>query len=110
MELQKTFKSSYIKYLKNNIDIEKYKNDSFEYDSSYVKILAYRPHVEASSLLESMLVSENDFEAAKLLFEAYKDIPRGQRLMPQDVITRPAKNGILFEKEKFEQEGDDNNG
>lgn len=42
--------------------------------------------------------------------EAYKEIPRGQRLLPQDVITRPAKNGILFEKEKFEQEGDNNNG
>lgn len=42
--------------------------------------------------------------------EAYKEIPRGQRLLPQDVITRPAKNGVLFEKEKFEQEGDDNNG
>jgi hypothetical protein len=42
--------------------------------------------------------------------EAYKEMPRGQRLLPQDVITRPAKNGVLFEKEKFEQEGDDNNG
>ena len=42
--------------------------------------------------------------------EAYKDIPRSQRLLPQDVITRPAKNGILFEKEKFEQEGEINNG
>ena len=41
--------------------------------------------------------------------EAYKDIPRGQRLMPQDVITRPAKGGILYEKEKFE-EGEKNNG
>jgi hypothetical protein len=75
MELQKTFKSSYVKYLKNNIDIEKYKNDSFEYDSSNVKNLAYRPYVESSKLLESMLSAENDFEAARLLFEAYKDIP-----------------------------------
>ena len=41
--------------------------------------------------------------------EAYKDIPRGQRLMPQDVITRPSKGGILYEKEKFE-EGDFGNG
>lgn len=37
--------------------------------------------------------------------EAYKEIPRGQRLLPQDVITRAPKNGILYEKEKFEQEG-----
>lgn len=45
-----------------------------------------------------------------VMTEAYKDIPRGQRLLPQDIITRPAKDGILFEKEKFEQEGDSNNG
>ena len=45
----------------------------------------------------------------KVMAEAYKDIPRGQRLMPQDVIDRPAKNGILYEKEKFE-EGENDNG
>lgn len=45
----------------------------------------------------------------KVMAEAYRDIPLGQRLMPQDVITRPAKNGILYEKEKFE-EGDFGNG
>jgi len=45
-----------------------------------------------------------------VMSEAYEEIPRGQRLLPQDVITRPAKNGILFEKEKFEQEGEQNNG
>lgn len=45
----------------------------------------------------------------KVMSEAYKDIPRGQRLMPQDVITRPAKNGVLYEKEKFE-EGENDNG
>ena len=45
----------------------------------------------------------------KVMAEAYKDIPLGQRLMPQDVITRPAKDGVLYEKEKFE-EGDSGNG
>jgi hypothetical protein len=44
----------------------------------------------------------------RVMSEAYKDIPLGQRLMPQDVITRLPKNGILYEKEKFE-EGADNN-
>ena len=44
-----------------------------------------------------------------VMAEAYKDIPRGARLMPQDIIARPAKKGILYEKEKFE-EGDQNNG
>ena len=42
--------------------------------------------------------------------EAYGDMRRGPRLMPQDIITRPSKNGVLYEKEKFEQEGDNNNG
>ena len=45
-----------------------------------------------------------------IMSEAYKDIPRGQRLLPQDVITMPVKNGILFEKEKFATEGEQNNG
>lgn len=34
--------------------------------------------------------------------EAYGDMRRGPRLMPQDIITRPSKNGVLYEKEKFE--------
>ena len=41
--------------------------------------------------------------------EAYGDMPRGPRLMPMDVITRAPKNGVLYEKEKFQQEGDINN-
>lgn len=42
--------------------------------------------------------------------EAYGDMRRGPRLMPQDVITRPVKNGILYEKDKFAEEGENNNG
>lgn len=42
--------------------------------------------------------------------EAYGDMRLGPRLLPQDVITQPAKNGILFEKEKFIQEGEHNDG
>lgn len=42
--------------------------------------------------------------------EAYKDMPRGARLMPMDVITRQPKNGILYEAEKFELKGGDSNG
>jgi hypothetical protein len=45
-----------------------------------------------------------------VMSEVYKDVPRGQRLLPQDIITRPLKNGILFEKDKFAEEGDNNNG
>lgn len=42
--------------------------------------------------------------------EAYGDMRRGPRLMPQDVIARPVKNGILYEKDKFAEEGENNNG
>ena len=45
-----------------------------------------------------------------VMTEAYKEIPLGQRLLPQDVITAPVKNGILFEKEKFAMEGEQTNG
>lgn len=54
------------------------------------------------------VLTKPQFDA--VMSEAYKDIPRGQRLLPQDIITRPAKRGILYEKEKFEQEGDSDNG
>lgn len=45
-----------------------------------------------------------------VMSEAYKEMPRGPRLLPQDVITITPKNGVLYEKEKFQQEGDNNNG
>ena len=54
------------------------------------------------------VLTKSQFDA--VMAEAYNDTPRGQRLLPQDIITRSPKNGILFEKEKFEQEGDNSNG
>ena len=49
------------------------------------------------------------FQFDSVMSEAYKDMSRGPRLLPQDVITKPAKNGVLYEKEKFEK-GEQNNG
>ena len=46
----------------------------------------------------------------KVMEDAYKDIPRGQRLLPQDAIDDVPVNGILYEKKKFYQEGEQNNG
>ena len=46
----------------------------------------------------------------EVMDEAYKDIPRGQRLMPQDVIDDNPVEGVLYEKKKFYMEGDGNNG
>ena len=45
-----------------------------------------------------------------VMSEIYKDIPRGQRLLPQEAIDDNPVNGILYEKKKFYQEGDGNNG
>lgn len=45
-----------------------------------------------------------------VMSEAYKDIPRGQRLLPQDAIDDSPVDGILYEKKKFYQEGDNGNG
>lgn len=45
-----------------------------------------------------------------VMSEAYKDTPRGQRLLPQDVIDDKVINGVLYEKKKFYQEGDNDNG
>lgn len=42
--------------------------------------------------------------------EAYGDNPRGARKLPMDVITSPPKNDVLFEKKKFDTEGDANDG
>lgn len=42
--------------------------------------------------------------------EAYKEIPRSQRLLPQDVIDDTPIDGILYEKKKFYMKGDSNNG
>lgn len=54
------------------------------------------------------VLTKAQFDA--VMNEAYKEIPRGQRLLPQDVIDDIPVNGILYEKKKFYQEGDSNNG
>lgn len=52
----------------------------------------------------------NKAQFDSVMSEAYKEMPRGQRLLPQDAITSAPKNGILYEKEKFFKEGENNNG
>lgn len=36
----------------------------------------------------------------------YKDIPRGPRLLPMDVIESKPINGVLYEKQKFAPQGE----
>lgn len=46
------------------------------------------------------VLTKQQWDAA--MNEAYKEMPRGSRLMPMDVITRPLKKSVLYEKEKYE--------
>lgn len=53
------------------------------------------------------LLSKQQFD--DVMQEAWKDMHKKHRLLPMDVITTPAKNGILYEKPKYEpKEGNDN--
>lgn len=76
-KLQRTFSDTYVTKLKNEVktgvSIEKYSADEFEIDMTKLKYVAnvYTP----TDLLEQMMTAQNDFEAAVMLYEAYKDIP-----------------------------------
>ena len=54
------------------------------------------------------VLKKSQFDA--VMNETYKDIPRGIRLLPYDVIDDTPFDGILYEKKKFYMKGDDNNG
>jgi hypothetical protein len=74
--LQCTFKESYASHLKDevkaNISLDKYGQNEFDYDRTKVKQIAnlYEP----KQLLEKLLVTNNDFDAAVILYEAYKNL------------------------------------
>lgn len=74
--LQRTFKESYVKRLKNEIkagvSIPKYSSETFEYDPTMLKCIAnvYKPE----GLLDKLMQTSSDFEAAKVLYESYKHI------------------------------------
>ena len=77
MQLQKTFKESYMKTLRDAVRsgeaISLYAGDTFEVDSTQVKSLAnvYAPVGLAEKLDE---VYEDDFQSAIVIYEAYKDV------------------------------------
>ena len=48
------------------------------------------------------ILSKTQFDA--VMDEVYNNMPRVKRLLPMDVITQPAQNGILYEKEKYKNE------
>ena len=86
--------------------IERIRKRGYEFNHADHSFLPYCAPVYGDKVMCELTKPQFD----SVMSEAYKDVPRGPRLLPQDVITRPAKNGILYEKEKFEQEGDGNHG
>lgn len=52
------------------------------------------------------ILTKKEFD--ETMQEAWKDRPRGARLLPMDVITLPVKKGVLYEKEKYMKEDDTN--
>lgn len=73
MALQKVFSQSYTQQLRNSISIENYLTDTFAYDTTQVKTLMSISHPE--NLAEYMVEhSDNDFECAVALYEAYSKI------------------------------------
>lgn len=76
-KLHKTFTTSYVTKLTNEVktstSIEKYSASEFEIDQSAIRFVSgvYTP----DNLLEQMLNTNSDFDAAVLLYKAYKDIP-----------------------------------
>lgn len=77
MQLQKTFKESYMKTLRDAVKsgdaIPLYSRESFEVDATQVKRLAnvYAPEGLAEKLNETW---NDDFQSAIAIYEAYKDI------------------------------------
>ncbi len=71
MALQKVFKESYVETLRSNVNPEKYRGDSFEYDPAEVRLMA---NVHQPDGLNDRLNPNNDLESAITLFEEYNEL------------------------------------
>ncbi len=73
MALQKVFTPSYIQYLKNNIQVENYLQDTFPYDESQTRMLSGVFHHE--DLLSKLDPTRGgDFTTAIAIYEAFENI------------------------------------
>lgn len=73
MELQHIFTPQYVNYLENNIEVSKYYDVQFTFDSSQVKKLN---GIEKPRNLEAKLLEAEDlFKEAILLYEAFENLP-----------------------------------
>ena len=72
MELQRIFTPEYVNQLTNDIRPENYLGDKIKYNENEVRRLKGVEHPEG--LEEKMMNAADEYEAAILLYEAYKDI------------------------------------
>ena len=74
MELQRIFKPEYVNYLNNNIIVDNYSQEIFPIDSNQTQRL--KGIEKPDGLEKKMIDTGNDkFKAAKLLYEAFENIP-----------------------------------
>ena len=86
--------------------IERIKKRKYNFNFQDHQFLSYCCPVYSDNVVCEL--SKPQFDS--VMNEVYKDMPRGSRLMPVDVIHKPPKNGVLYEAEKFEPKGGGNNG
>lgn len=54
------------------------------------------------------VLTKSEFDS--VMDEAWEYYPRGQRLMPEDVLKEEPINSVIYEKVKWKPQGGDNNG
>lgn len=86
--------------------IERIKKRRYNFNFSDHQFLPYCCPVYSDKVVCELTKPQFD----SVMNEVYKDMPRGTRLMPMDVISKQPKNGVLYEAEKFEPKGGGDNG
>ena len=86
--------------------IERIRKRRYEFNYADHCFLPYCAPVYGDNVMCELTKAQWD----SVMSEAYKDMPRSQRLLPQDAIDDYPIDGILYEKRKFYTEGESNNG
>lgn len=85
--------------------IERIRKRKYNFNYTDYQFLSYCCPVYEDSKI--CVLNKQQFD--DVMDEAWRDIPRAQRLMPLDVINIQPVNGVLYEKEKFIPKDGENN-
>ena len=86
--------------------IERIRKRGYSFTHNDHQFLSYTAPFYNDNVL--CVLTKQEWDA--VMKEAYKDTPCSARLIPEDVISRPEINTVLYEKEKWEPKGDETNG